>query len=259
MTHDLTFYLDPPDLTVRGVLVLDALAPLSMVAELPGHYFRSQPAPTPAMLYGMLENALGWHFDEATRREALKDLAKAAKKQHKKGPWADHPWLSGKPETPPSGYLPLLAFHVAFGPPSLPPRMTYDDLWSQNLHDPASQNFFGGSRHYDGALEDIITRSVQKDVTFGDRAGFETVEVEQFDDAPSGAQLNFKSVRPGFPAYYASPKKREYVVPDGLYRIPVRTTLRLAKQLTEAFEHPAAPLYAGSNDGWVDASWEVRA
>ncbi|MCA0270322.1 MAG: hypothetical protein LCH53_14050 [Bacteroidetes bacterium] len=259
MTHDLSFYLDPPDLTARGVLVLDALAPLSMVAELPGHYFRSQPSPTPAMLYGMLENALGWHFDEATRREALKALAKEAKKRHKKGPWAEHPWLSGKPPEPPSGYVPLLAFHVAFGPPSLPSLMTYDDLWSQNLHDPASQNFFGGSRHYDGALEDIITRSVQKDVVFGDRAGFETVEMDRLDQAASGAQLNFKSVRPAFPAYYASPKKREYVVPDGVYRIPVRTTPRLAERLADALDRPLAPLYAGSNDGWVDASWEVSA
>ena len=164
MTHDLSFFLDPPDLTARAVLTVEALAPLSMVAELPGHYFRSQPAPTDAMLLGLFENALGWHFDDATRRDALKALAKEARKRHRKGPWKDHPWLSGKTEGPTSGYLPLLSHHVTFETTRiLPPVMTYDDLWSQNLHDPASQNFFGGSRHYDGDLDGFVIRTRDQD------------------------------------------------------------------------------------------------
>lgn len=259
MTHDLSFLLDPPDLTARAVLTVEALAPLSMVAELPGHYFRSQPAPTDAMLLGLFENALGWHFDDATRRDALKTLAKEAKKRHRKGPWKDHPWLSGKAEGPASGYLPLLAHHVVFETTRiLPPVMTYDDCWSQNLHDTDSSRFFGGSRHYDAGLEPTINRSKQGHVSFKQAADHETIPLDQVGAAPDGSKLHFKSIRTGFPHYYATPKQREYVVPTGPYRFGVRTTPALAAHLARALDAPAAPLYLGSSDGWVDASWEVR-
>ena len=33
---DLSFYLDPPELTVEGILEITALAPLSMVSSQPG-------------------------------------------------------------------------------------------------------------------------------------------------------------------------------------------------------------------------------
>lgn len=258
MTHDLSFYLDPPDLTVRGVLTVEALAPLSMVAELPGQYFRSQPAPTDAMLRGMLENALGWHFDGDVRVAAIKALAKEAKKSHKKGAWKDHPWLSGKPIPSTSGFVSLLAHHIAFdGPRVLPAVMSYDDLWSQNLHDAASSRFFGGSRHYDSKVEDLITRARQGRVSFKEAADHVTLPIDEAILAPDAAKLHFKSVRPAFPTFYASPKTREYVVPQGPFKFVARTTPRLAALIAAALESPCAPLYLGSNDGWVEARWEV--
>ena len=59
MNLNLDFLLEPPVFSARGKLTIEALAPLSMVSSMPGKYYRSQPEPTDAMLYGMLENALG--------------------------------------------------------------------------------------------------------------------------------------------------------------------------------------------------------
>ena len=56
---DLSFFLEPPEFSVTAVLTVEALAPLSMSAAQPGTYYRSQRAPTNAMLYGLLENAMG--------------------------------------------------------------------------------------------------------------------------------------------------------------------------------------------------------
>ena len=81
---DLSFYLDPPDRTEHGALVVRALAPLSMVSSQPGSYYQGAPAPSDAMLLGMVENALGWHLGPAERKSAVRGMQKQAKKAHRK-------------------------------------------------------------------------------------------------------------------------------------------------------------------------------
>src|SRR6185437_7012396 len=65
-----------PSFEHSAILTIHALAPLSMVAKMPGKYYRSQAEPTEDMLLGMLENALGWHIAETPRRETIKELQK---------------------------------------------------------------------------------------------------------------------------------------------------------------------------------------
>ncbi|MEM9836143.1 MAG: hypothetical protein AAF828_06555, partial [Bacteroidota bacterium] len=112
-TINLDFYLQPPELTEVATLEILALAPLSMVANQPGTYFNGRSQPTPAMVQGVLENALGWHFEHSFRRDILKSLAKKAKKLHRKNvEYKNHPWLSGKAEmSSGSGYFSLLQYH----------------------------------------------------------------------------------------------------------------------------------------------------
>ena len=148
---DLQFFLEPPDLTTKALLQIEALAPLSMVAAQPGSYYRSQPAPTEFMLHGMLENALGWHLHETVRKQTMDGLKKRIKKQSKRlKTWADSPWMVDKPVgSPDVGFVSLLQYHVHFTGLAEPvPVYSYDDLWSQHLRD-TGRSFFGGSRHYD--------------------------------------------------------------------------------------------------------------
>ncbi len=256
---DLQFFLEPPELTQRAILTVDALAPLSMVAAQPGAYYRSQPAPTPFMLYGLLENALGWHMHETVRKQVIDGLKKRAKKRLKKGEvWLDTPWIADKPVgSPDVGFVSLLQYHVQFtGPHVLPTVHTYDDLWSQQLRD-TGRSFFGGSKHYDASLSTLITRERRGEIEFGDRAEHEMLISEALEQAPEGAKIQYKSVRSKFPHYYTSPKVREYVMPTKPYLFRLQTTPLLSSLLETAIADPAAPLYLGSNDGWVDVSYET--
>ena len=108
-TINLQFFLDPPELTVKGLLTIEALAPLSMVAAQPGKYYRSQPYPTENMLYGLIENALGWHLHDAVRKIAIDTLKKQLKKLFKKETqWIDSDWITSKAEASAVGYMSLL-------------------------------------------------------------------------------------------------------------------------------------------------------
>ena len=272
---DFSFFLEPPELSVLGILRVEALAPLSMVVAQPGAYYRSQSAPSDYMLYGLLENALGWHLDVSSfsREDLLKSLRSKAKKLlDKKSEWKDSDWLKEKAgaDTSGVGFWSLLRYHLQFEPPHVIPEVErFEDLWSQHLHD-NGRSFFGGSRSYDFQLEELITKTrtkikVQEEgkkekevvaIELGDTKGFEKVELEEALEFDSG-KLHYSSVRSAFPQYFVSPKKREYVIPKGKYQFRVKTTETLSTMIRVAMENPASPLYLGSNDGWVEVEWEV--
>lgn len=254
---DLSFYLEPPERTVRCVLTIEALAPLSMVSAQPGSYYRSNPTPTDIMLYGLLENALGWHFDDATRRTLLKSLQKQAKRFHGKTEWKGSDWLSGAPVGSDSGYIPLLGFHLAFdGLRELPAVTSYDDLWARQAH--RDDDFWGGSRHYDATLESLVTMLKSKEVKFATKDSATHADTKSVDGGVEAGETVFQTaMKPRFPYYFVSPTPREYVIPRGPYRFGATVTPALAERIATALEDPAAPLYLGSNDGWVEARWEV--
>jgi len=76
-------------------------------------------------------------------------------------------------------------------------------------------------------------------------------------DLPTDVTVRQNELKPFFPYYYSSPTQREYVIPDGPYRYRIRTTATLASQIEATLNNPAAPLYLGNNDGWVEAQLEV--
>ncbi|MFK8057855.1 MAG: hypothetical protein AB8F78_17140 [Saprospiraceae bacterium] len=258
---DLSFYKEAPELSVKAELTIEALAPLSMVSSQPGTYFRSELAPTRHMVLGMLENALGWHFHGDLRRQLRKGLAKVAKKDAGRNtPYKDSAWLKGTLSSSGSKYESLLDHHVELSLKQAPETMGYDDFWSMHLHDKGG-NFLGGSRAYDSAIEALITATKSSDegikVEFGDRKGFDRMTLSEALQK-RGAKINVSAIREAFPQYYVSPKKRGYVIPKGLYVFDVATSSTLSKFLNKALLDPKAPLYIGSNDGWVDVKWESK-
>lgn len=265
--HRFAFLLAPADLTATGTLHVEALAPLSMVGGQAGYYYRSQPAPTHSMLYGLLENALGWHFSPEERKEILDSARKQTKRQKLTVGWTDNPDQDSE-----AGYRSLLQHHLKFTLSWIPTVMHYDDLWSQHLRDTGS-SFFGGSRSYDARLERTVTlsrtenpslplnRRTKKHPSFiqvGELAkeGFDVKQTLEDALALSEGKVHYKALRSRFPQYYVSPKVREYVVPTSPYQFRVETTPAVADLVRGALEDPAAPLYLGSSDGWVEAWWE---
>ena len=51
-----------PELDKRVVLAVRPLAPLSMVDELPGSFYKTLKHPSKKMICGLFENMLGWQF-----------------------------------------------------------------------------------------------------------------------------------------------------------------------------------------------------
>lgn len=254
---DLSFFLEPPELDVTAILTVEALTPLSMSTAQPGTYYRSQPAPTEAMLYGMLENALGWHFPEAVRTDLLKELRQEAKDELGRGhPLKKEPWITGDEDMESaSGFMSLLQYHLVFETSILPETTHFDDLWARHARSTGTQ-FPGGSRNYDIRLERIMNLEGSDAIKFGDRSGYKIRDPEMLSEVEAGDKVHVNAIRPQFPQFYVSPTKREYVIPDGPYRYRIRTTAMLAESLAAALENPAAPLYLGSNDGWVEARLE---
>ncbi|MFL6210907.1 MAG: type I-PGING CRISPR-associated protein Cas5p [Pyrinomonadaceae bacterium] len=241
MKLDLSLLLEPPDFSARAMLIVDALAPLSMVTSMPGKYYRSQPEPTDAMLYGLLENALGWHISDSERKVLIKKLERK---------------FGVKTMATGVGYANLLQLHVRFVVRSLPALLHFDDLWAQHLK---GGSFLDGSRNYDKRVIPLMNAYRDRDktgVTISDRANA-SKDSEKLNEFKNGEQIHVNVVRRYFPQYYASPTPREYVIPQGAYKYMIETSTELAQMLAAAFDNPAAPLYLGSNDGWVEAVWEV--
>ncbi|PHL00354.1 hypothetical protein CGL56_04790 [Neolewinella marina] len=230
-----------------------------MVSAQPGTYFRSELVPPPQMVYGMLENALGWHLPHQTRKEVMQGLTKLAKKQFGKVQiWKGHPWLSGKEsKSAKSGYFSLLQYHLSLEKALVPEDlMTYDDLWSMHLRD-RGMNFVGGSRRYDFRLEGLITklRSTAKEKgpdkqEVGDRKEFVRIELEDLYETEE-QKIHSSSLGDAFPMYYVSPKTRGFVVTRTPYRIPVRATPTVWRMLETLDSLAMAPTYLGTSEGWV--------
>lgn len=257
---DLSFFLEPPELDVVAILTVEALTPLSMSTAQPGTYYRSQPAPTEAMLYGLLENALGWHFPEDVRADILKQLRRAAKDELGRGhPFKKEPWITGDEDTESaSGFVSLLQYHLEFETAFLPETTHFDDLWARHVH--RDDDFEGGSRTNDYRIEALYNRLKNE----GSEASFVTKKsdadvadpLELLGKLPDDVKVRQNELKPFFPYYYVSPTKREYVIPEGSYRYRICTSATLADMLAAALGDPAAPLYLGSNDGWVEARLE---
>ncbi|MDO7886912.1 hypothetical protein [Hymenobacter cheonanensis] len=232
----LDLLLPPPDYTARGILEISALSPLSMVAKMPGKYYASQSEPTQAMLLGALENALGWHLGEVERNQLIKTL----EKKHKH-----------KAQASGVGFRSLLQWHVRFGVLVVPPLLYYDDLWTQHLK---GKTFVDGSRNYDAQAIPFMNAKRGGLVTTSDAAKARK-GAEVLADFQEGDEVSITVLRPYFPQYYSSPTLRGYVEPQGPYRVGIETSPALAEVLRAAIADPAAPLYLGSNDGWIELDW----
>ena len=181
MKLDLSLLREAPDYSARALLIIDALAPLSMVAKMPGKYYRSQPEPTDGMLLAMLENALGWHIAVKERDALLKVLAKRHNQTAQR---------SGV------GFGSVLQWHVRIVSRHIPDAMHYDDLWAQHLR---GSSFPDGSRNYDSTMIPLMNAKRGGQITTGDTADAKR-DPELLQNFQSGDKINIALLRPHFSA-----------------------------------------------------------
>jgi len=206
------------------MLKIKPLAPLSMVSSMPGSFYRSNPEPTKSMIYGMLENIMGWHYSDQIRASLKKYLQKKFKTE-KREVIVDS---SG------AGFNPIIQNFISIEKLFVrPSAMSYNDLWTQHLkHD--DKRHFDGVRNYDWRHTKLInTISESEKATI------------------------LKEIGNTFPKYYQSPKKREYVIVQGEYIYEVNVLGSYKDEIINRINNPVSPPYLGASEGWVDVTLEI--
>ena len=174
------------------------------------------------MLYGMLENILGWHYSPEIRKMATKYLKKSRKEK----------FSELKAE---SGYQPLIQNYVRIiGLFMKPVTTSYVDLWTQHQkHN--DKRHFDGVRNYDWRL---------------------AREIHIAPDDTAKAQM-MKEKGNHFPNYYQSPTRREFVTVKGNYVYDIEVAEEFADVLLEKVANPESIPYLGTSEGWVDVKIEM--
>lgn len=236
---DLSILRKLPELKTQAVLAIRPLAPLSMVSELPGSFYKTLKYPSKKMLCGLFENMLGWHFDNSLRLEIFKDMVKVRKKQ--KIELKKEQFIQG------STYLPLLMdyFDIS-GNISLKEFKSifnYSDLWNRGYRRSDSNKHMNGCRNIDASLvaERYNLFTKWKDLSS--------------KEAESKKDEWFKNNIGKIPCFYILSTPREYIYFDAVMEIPLVLDVTLADLLlpeTGIKIKMSNICYLGNNEGWVD-------
>lgn len=232
---DLTFITQENERTSCR-LILQPLAPYSMVDEVPGSYYKTLTAPSKYQLCGLFENTLGLHLSLRDRERIFKDVAKTYEKKQKGREKAKFEKAYSK-----SGYLPLFYHLFDISLTLVPPVIHIDDLWKK-----AFRRTDAGDNpvHANGSMNQDIEVVRRKRLIERD---------PEKPDRPTKKALGdlFTAQIGSFPLYYSTLATREYLITNGSYVLKLDMSIGLLQRLEEALITNNLA-YLGTNDGWVD-------
>jgi CRISPR-associated protein Cas5 len=219
------------------VFNIKSLCPLSMTSH-PGAIYHCSDAPSAKNIYGLLENALGLHYsDEHPIRKALlkKQKVPATKNESK--------------------FRTILAPVVHIDQIEITHLgKKFFDYWSRHTkHSDYHAAALPQQGGYSKKLIPLVKAIAEKKITVGGAAQalkdpdaiIRAIEKEE-------TILMHRNVMQGLITnYYSTPTKREYVS-SAEYKIKISTTPEIKNELVHALSNPAAPLYLGNSDSWVD-------
>lgn len=226
---DLSILKRRPVLDTTVCMEIRPLAPLSMVSEMPGSFYKTLLYPSKKMICGLFENMLGWHFDRKIRNEIFNDWKKVMKKEKIA--------VNIKDYQQGSTFIPLLMdyFDIS-GQPTMvnfKGMCNYTDLWSRCYRRSDSSMHMNGCRNIDISLVPERNR------------GFENKDKEKW----------FKEHIGQVPCFYTTPTNREYVDINATYSIQMSIDSELIKILRKV-ENGIS--YLGNSEGWVQVSFNVE-
>lgn len=236
---DLSILKSSPCSEVDAFLEMRPLAPLSMVSEMPGSFYKTLRYPSKKMLCGLFENILGWHFDNTVRNEIFNDMAKLRKKR--KLVIKKDQFVQG------STYLPLLMEYFDItGKVSLKDFKSvfnYSDLWNRGYRRADSNKHLNGCRNIDIGLVAEKARLYNEWEKLGGK------------EAETNKDKWFKENIGKVPCFYTSPTNREYIALDAVVLIPLRIDCRLFGMLYGRIAESNIG-YLGNSEGWVNIKME---
>jgi len=221
-----------PQLNKKVILIIEPLAPLSMVSDLPGSFYKSILSPSKKMICGLFENLLGWHFSWKDRTLIQKELIKLRKKQKLEF------------EKPQSGstFIPLLMEYFEIELITVPSVLHYNDLWSRAYRRADAVN------HPNGTINisyDLIPIKRNKPRDKKKPKQIKTKELE----------ILFKNNDGKFPMYYTIPTNREYIKYDERIELDLKIDYELAQKLVNKIQYNNY-LYLGNSEGWINLKFE---
>lgn len=217
-------------------LILQPLAPYSMVDEVPGSYYKTLTVPSKHQLCGLFENVLGLHLSLKDRERLFKEVTKAYEKKQKGKEKVKFERAYSK-----SGYLPLLNHLFDVSLTLVPPITHLDDLWKKAF------------RRTDAGDNPVHANgSVNQDIDIVRRKRIIERDPEK-PDRPTKKALGdlFTAQIDSFPLYYTTLATREYLITEGSYILKLDISTALLQRLEEALITNNLA-YLGTNDGWVD-------
>jgi CRISPR-associated protein Cas5 len=232
---DLTLLKEIPQLTIQAELRIEPLAPLSMVSEMPGSFYKTLKQPSQKMVCGLIENVLGWQFDWKDRKLILDDLKKMRKKQKKELP----NYVSG------STYIPLLMDYMKIEGSTeieLSEICFFDDYWSRCYRRSDSHKHINGCRYMDASIINPMHERFNI---------IDNNELFKVNEKTSEKDAWFKKNISSFPMYYSIPTIREYIDFKGFYIIHILMDEKLYNMLNIEIENSNIG-YLGNSEGWIN-------
>jgi len=243
-------------------LIIEPLAPLSMVSDIPGTYFKTQNVPDKYKICGLFENILGWHFSKNDRIKIAKKIKEFNVKKLKNIEYSSK--LSN------SSYQPLLFDSFETGLVFKQPSFYYNDLWKKafsrmdaDVHPKGTPNvdyevlrkkkWIKFKEQEQEKIKEKINK-LKKDEE-GNTQEIEHLKERLLPNSTSPLLAFFKNNANGYPMYYTSPTQREYVVHEGSIQIKIDMTSQLFFKLNKALQNNSTA-YLGNSEGWVEIKIE---
>ncbi len=225
MKYDLELLFKQPKLDKKIKLIILPLAPLSMVSDIPGSYYKTQDVPDKYKLCGLFENILGWHFDKGDRLAIQKKLKEFNRKIIKN--------VTYENSEANSGFQPLLFNFFETGMVLKHSSQHYNDLWKKAFS------------RMDADVHPKGTPNLDYEVLKEKQIALKTEPIAEF----------FNANKKKYPMYYTSPTLREYVVYEGEIQIKIDIHQPLFIEMEKALQHNSTA-YLGNSEGWVEIKIE---
>jgi CRISPR-associated protein Cas5 len=253
---DINILKQKPELTEKIKLIIQPLAPLSMVSDIPGTYYKTQNTPDKYKVCGLFENMLGWHFSLKDRNKINKELKKKENTR--------------KENESNSSYKPLLFDFFDITLSYTGTTIQYNDLWKKSFRRSDAIVHPNGTPNLDYAvlrkkswikdkeneqekLKDELNE-LKKDEEFN-KAKIEAVREKLLPGSTTPLLSFFKDNINAYPTFYTSPTLREYISFEGEIQLGLSIDKELLEQL-ETILKDCSTGYLGNSEGWVELKIE---
>ncbi len=253
---DLSILKQKPEVSKKVKLIIQPLAPLSMVSDIPGTYYKTQTTPDKFKICGLLENILGWHLSVNDRDKINKELKKMDKER--------------KVNESNSSYKPLLFdffdIYLSFSGKTI----QYNDLWKKSFRRSDADVHPKGTPNLDynilktkkwvkeKELEQEILKEELKNLNKDTEVNKSQIEQLKGKILPSGTTpllLFFKKNLKAYPTYYSSPTLREFISFEKDIELGLNIDESLLLQLENVLQYCSTG-YLGNSEGWVEIKIE---